>query len=31
MSSMTFVDNEKGLTLQSSGERDNLIIELDNV
>ena len=31
MSSMTFVDNEKGLTLQSSGERDDLIIELENV
>jgi len=31
MTDMTFVDNALGLTLQSSGERDELFIELSRV
>lgn len=31
MSHMTFVDNEKGITLQSSGERDEMFISLTDV
>ena len=31
MTHMTFVDNTLGLTLQSAGERDELLIELSHV